>query len=457
MAQDITDANAVTIKIGDDSAGTEAGLLILSDFELGIDPDNEKKYGIGNPDAQGRTTGNREITLSFTHIGQKTSLARTVEEGDFDVVVSGDEHSWEVDDVDGAMTALRARAARQGYDPNNGLNIPNPEGFITGKVTVQQSGDKVERTWKRMSPDSTAMRDAFQQWVQWLSADACGKAPNLSRPERTNDDLLAAYPIFDTHFGLYSHVAETGENFDLHEAERRVCGIAERLVSGMPQTDTALIILGGDIYHINDGSHETPASGHPQDVDTRFAKVALTGFYAVTYAIECARANHGHVYVKPIKGNHDEDAVIMLAIGLSAYFRDDERVTVEVTPSTYSYFRFGNVLIGVHHGHGAKMNDLPLLMAADRPGDWGATTHRYWYCGHIHHRTRDKEHPGAMVETFNTVTGTDAWHHHKGYRHTAKNMQAILHHAEDGEIERHTCSLSRLNRITEWSGLPKTA
>lgn len=104
MAQDITDANAVTIKIGDDSAGTEAGLLILSDFELGIDPDNEKKYGIGNQDAQGRTTGNREITLSFTHIGQKTSLARTVEDGNFDVVVSGDEHSWEVDDVDGAMT-----------------------------------------------------------------------------------------------------------------------------------------------------------------------------------------------------------------------------------------------------------------------------------------------------------------------------------------------------------------
>jgi hypothetical protein len=349
--------------------------------------------------------------------------------------------------VNEAIRYVRKKAADAGWAPENGLEIPNPEGFVTGKVTVQQRGQTVERVWKRMSPSDQANQDLIRQYVQWLAADAEGRAGIVTAPQRTDADMLAAYPIFDPHFGLYAWAPETGENYDIDEAERRVTEAADRLVHAMPAADEALIALGGDIYHINDESAETPASKNRQDTDTRFVHVAEVGFHAITHVIERARVKHRHVRVRPVRGNHDPDALMMMAIALRAYYRDEPRVTVDVDPCLYAYHRFGKVLLGLHHGHGARMDQLPLLMAADRPQDWGATEHRYWYCGHIHHKTRDKEHPGVMVETFNTLAGTDAWHHGKGYRHVAKNMQAILHHAEDGEIERHTCSLGRLNRL----------
>ena len=104
MAQDITDANSVTIKVGSSTAGTVDGLLIIDDFEASYTPNNERKYGVGNKSAQGRTTGNEEIDLSFTHIGQNENLIDDIGDGNFDVVLSGDKYDWEIDNVDGSYT-----------------------------------------------------------------------------------------------------------------------------------------------------------------------------------------------------------------------------------------------------------------------------------------------------------------------------------------------------------------
>jgi len=164
--------------------------------------------------------------------------------------------------VDEAIGLVRKKAAAGGWAPENGLEIPNPDGFVTGKVTVQQRGQTVERVWKRMSPQDQAQQDLIRRYTEWLAADADGKAGKAATPRRTQADVLAAYPIFDPHFGLYAWAPETGENYDIDEAERRVTEAADRLVYAMPAADEALIALGGDIYHINDESAATPASGH---------------------------------------------------------------------------------------------------------------------------------------------------------------------------------------------------
>lgn len=104
MAQDITDANSVTVKIGSSEAGTTEGLLIIDEVEVSYTPNNERKYGVGNKSAQGRTTGNEEIDVSFTHIGENDDLADDIEQGNFDVVLNGAEYDYELDDVDGAFT-----------------------------------------------------------------------------------------------------------------------------------------------------------------------------------------------------------------------------------------------------------------------------------------------------------------------------------------------------------------
>jgi hypothetical protein len=247
----------------------------------------------------------------------------------------------------------------------------------------------------------------------------------------------------DPHFGLYAWADEAGENFSLEEAERRTKAAVERLIARTAPAKRALFINLGDFFHADDESAATPASGNRLDVDTRHSKVMQVGIRTMVHCVERLLKKHEHVTVWNVRGNHDPQSSIMLAQCLKAWFRDEPRVEIPVNPSLFSYYRFGDVLIGSHHGHGPKPNELISLMAVDRPKDWGETEFRYWYVGHFHHKWRDKEHPGGIVEIFNTLAANDAWHAGKGYR-AAKNMQSILHHRNHGEVERHTCSLSMI-------------
>jgi hypothetical protein len=85
-------------------------------------------------------------------------------------------------------------------------------------------------------------------------------------------------------------------------------------------------------------------------------------------------------------------------------------------------------------------------MANDRPEQWGATRHRYFYKGHIHHKDKQvcKEHPGCTVEAFRTMAARDAWHGTEGYR-AGRDMTCIVLHAEHGEIERFCCDVAAVD------------
>ena len=74
-------------------------------------------------------------------------------------------------------------------------------------------------------------------------------------------------------------------------------------------------------------------------------------------------------------------------------------------------------------------------MAADRPEDWGSSTHRYWWTGHIHH-DRVVDHTGCRVESFRVLAPGDAWHNESGYR-AARDMKAVVLHKIHGEVARH--------------------
>ena len=84
------------------------------------------------------------------------------------------------------------------------------------------------------------------------------------------------------------------------------------------------------------------------------------------------------------------------------------------------------------------------VMANDRAKDWGETTHRRFYCGHIHHEVV-KEVPGVTVEYLRTLAGSDAWHRGQGYR-AGRDMKMDVFHREDGLINRHIVGIEAVRR-----------
>jgi len=69
---------------------------------------------------------------------------------------------------------------------------------------------------------------------------------------------------------------------------------------------------------------------------------------------------------------------------------------------------------------------------------------RVWFVGHVHHKDIN-DHPGVTVEYCRTLAAPDIWSHGAGFR-PKRTMEAVTYHRTDGEVERHTCSLARINR-----------
>lgn len=196
--------------------------------------------------------------------------------------------------------------------------------------------------------------------------------------------------------------------------------------------------------HANDSSALTPAHKNRLDVDKRgFSYALLRCARAWQYVIERALEKHKTVHVWFLRGNHDEDAAEAIKVILALYFERDPRVVIDLSPAVFRYLRFGKNLFGAHHGDKVKMADLPLLMAVDRPEDWGQTVYRYITTGHIHHDVV-KEVQGVRVESLRTLAPKDPYHNFKGYR-ALRDTRAVAYHAEYGECERYTVSAAMLS------------
>jgi hypothetical protein len=340
-----------------------------------------------------------------------------------------------------ALRALKARAAREGYAPGHFEGGVAP-GYLMGKVTVQRGPAGVERTWERMSPDQQRAEETIRNFVEGLVRGLGKLAPITPAPKRVRSDLLAVYAFGDPHFGMKATIAGAGDSFDLAECDRITRAGIDRLVSATPPTGTALLLNAGDNTHSNDGSHRTPGHGNQMDMDGHHNDAVLVSAQAWAYAIRRMLEKHEKVIVWILPGNHDPDASFAISLALAMFFHNEPRVEVDLSRMAYLYLRFGKVLLGGHHGHGAKPADLPLLMAVDRPVDWGATDYRYVFMGHIHHDSV-KEIQGVRIESLRTLAPKDSWHAGQGYR-SLRDTRSIVYAADYGEIERHTCSAAML-------------
>lgn len=267
-------------------------------------------------------------------------------------------------------------------------------------------------------------------------ADYKPAAVSTLAPDSVQDDLLTLLPLADLHMGLYAWKGETGQNWDLRIAEETIGKAIDDVVARSPASGHAIVLGGGDLVHSDSNENKTARSGNALQVDGRYQKVLLTACHLIVRAVEANLCRHQHVTVRILPGNHDEHASVGVAYFLLAWFRNEPRVTVDVDPSLFFWFRFGKVLLGATHGHTVKMADMPSIMAHRRAEDWGATTHRRIHTFHVHHSSKiATEGNGVICESHQTPTPQDAWHFGAGYL-SGRSMQTITYHQNYGEVSR---------------------
>lgn len=257
------------------------------------------------------------------------------------------------------------------------------------------------------------------------------------------DEHLLVIDIADPHFGKLSSAYETGDNYNLDIAKRRVYEGVEGLLNKAEGfiIDRVLFVIGNDVLHIDNPYAKTTA-GTFQNTDGMFYDMFNAAFDVYVNVIE-SLCKDFYVDVVFNPSNHDYMFGWTFAQKLEAWFRNVDNITFDCDISHRKYYKYGVNLIGTSHGGGAKMQDMPLLMAQESPILWSETKYRYLYLHHIHHKQVNKfqsgkDYIGVTVEYLRSPSSSDSWHSRNGYTGNKKAIEGFIHHKENGQIARIT-------------------
>lgn len=328
------------------------------------------------------------------------------------------------------------RAALQGYAPDHDMTKTVPDGYLVkGVSTYYDKEGKPKAQWVKSAIDRQRMEVLMERWIESMM-QGVPRVPVIPHSgQETYPDLMAAYIFGDPHVGMLSWNDETGSNWDLEIAKRVHIDAMAEMVERAPAAEAALVVNLGDLCHQDSMEPKTPASGHILDADGRYARMVDVAFSMMRTLIEEALRKHKQVHVISIQGNHDETSGLNIAKMLAIAYEKNQRVTVDTSPSVFRYHRFGENLIGIHHGHKCKPAGLPAVMQNDERRAFAATENHYWHVGHFHHADR-KEYADCIVEVHNTLAARDAYAHNGGWRSKRSAVCIIYdkHKGEDGRF-----------------------
>jgi hypothetical protein len=267
-----------------------------------------------------------------------------------------------------------------------------------------------------------------------------------TKPEENN---LLEISIFDLHLGKLAWGGETFENYDVKIARQRFLNALQDILKTANRFEYSRILfpVGNDFFN-SDTIFNTTTQGTQQDEDLRWQKTFNIGVQLLVDAINMLKQTGVPVDVLVIPGNHDFERSYYMGKFLEAWFNTDSVVTVINGASPRKYYHFGKVLLGFTHGSEEKQDSLPMIMANDIESKpfWSETLYHEFHVGHFHKKkdmkysaTFDKvrtlnEDLGVIVRYLSSLTGTEEWHHKKGFVGAVKAADGFIWNDEKGLV-----------------------
>lgn len=337
------------------------------------------------------------------------------------------------------MRAVKKKAAIYGYSPEHDLIKPIAPGFMArGHSTaydLRKPGAPPIIQWVKTQRDERQQESIIRAAIDALMEDIPREA-QAPMPPHSEAQLCTVYTITDAHVGMRAWGEETGADWDLSIAERTLCRVFDALLAQSPPADTCVVSQLGDYLHFDSLVAETPSSKHPVDADSRYSKVIRVAVRVLRHVVGAALRKHRHVHLLVAEGNHDLAGSVWLRQMMRLLYEHEPRLTVIDSELPYYVHQHGKTMLGWHHGHLKKREQLPALFAAQFPGVWGSTTRRYIHTGHLHH-VHEQEHPGVTVIQHPTLAARDSYAARGGWV-ADRQATAITYHAKHGQAGRVT-------------------
>lgn len=338
--------------------------------------------------------------------------------------------------VRSAIDSLKKKAALHGYSPDHDMTRAVPEPFVVKGISTYYNSEGVAAgQWVKSTLDGARQAEMMKAAAEAM-AEEMPRLQAIPAPAATNAELCNLYTLTDCHVGMLAWKQETGDDWDLTIAERTLVGCFEQMMVAAPQSRIGIVNQLGDWLHYDGLTAVTPLHGNILDADGRFSKMVAVSIRILRRVIDLALMRHEQVHLIMAEGNHDMASSVWLRHMFKALYENEPRVTVNDNELPYYVFQHGKTMLAFHHGHLAKLGQLPLLFAAQYPEIWGATSKRYVHTGHKHHKD-EKEHPGVTVVQHPTLAAKDAYAARGGWL-SEREATAMTYHSKFGLVARNT-------------------
>jgi hypothetical protein len=281
------------------------------------------------------------------------------------------------------------------------------EGFTAKGYSHLTKTANGELIWLKADKSRESILDGLRAAANAMAADIKPCAP-ITPPATSRADLLTLYTFTDYHVGMLAWHKEGGDDWDLAIAERLAESAMAYLTAGSPDSEHGVVNIQGDFLHWDGLIAITPQHGHVLDADGRFGKVVDVAIRIIRRLVALALAKHKQVTLLICEGNHDIASSLWLRKLFCALYENEPRIVVHDSELPYYAIEWGKVLLGFHHGHLKKNEQLPALFATQFRQQWGRCPKVYIHTGHRHHLlTGDKD--GARITQHPTLASRDAY------------------------------------------------
>lgn len=326
----------------------------------------------------------------------------------------------------------------------HGLPFENWRSFWD--VSPKEGGGRVSAffTNKEAEQDFLQMQEDFVKQIK-------KHAPKYRKPKylKITDPHLQIIDVADLHIGKYAIARDGTVAYDMDKAIQMAHDGVQALLSRSKPFPTEKFIfpIGNDVVHIDNKNNMT-TKGTRQDTDGMWHEMVRAAVVMYREIID-KLALYAPVEVVYNPANHDEHLAFNVATVLEAMYDKHPTVSFRINPHRdREYILYGDNMIGLDHGDGAKMSDIPLLMAAEEPNMWGKARHRYMIRHHQHHWNKTqflvgKDFPGITVQYTRSLSASDDWHQKKGYVGAPQAIDSFIFHPEFGQVDHMSAVFSR--------------
>ena len=295
-----------------------------------------------------------------------------------------------------------------GYDPDR-FELVSAKASQWGSGTAPMYSSRIAVKPKQLGTTESDI----SAWFNDLDRNYSVGTPTKIDGWGSGDKLLVV-PISDLHFNMQATLFNSGNEYNCQIAEKVFFHIIADVLERTERYDFQRIVftIGGDQLDA-DSPANTTTKGTPQHCDKHYWD-ACEQLYAMTVKAVDILAQRAPVDVIYVPGNHDNQSGFKLAKYVDAWFRNDDRVSVDYSPLPRHYYVFGKTLFVFAHDGDAKR--LQKLIPDEARDVWSNVDFTEVMLQHLHSEALLAEDCNMRIQRLPSPVARSVWTNDQGYR-----------------------------------------